>query len=83
MKRERELMGTDKIKLPKEKEAIIMGLIKEYFDEERDEEIGDLAAMLLMEFILEKIGPEIYNEAVNDCIKVMGDKVDELYALEK
>ncbi|GKX31111.1 hypothetical protein SH1V18_35910 [Vallitalea longa] len=51
--------------------------------EERDEELGDLAAMLLMEFILEKIGPEIYNEAVNDCIKAMGDKVEELYALEK
>lgn len=76
-------MKKSNIELSKEKEAIIQGLIKEYFYEERDEEIGDLAAILFMEFILEKVGPEIYNQAVNDCVKVMGEKVEELYALEK
>ncbi|QUH30967.1 DUF2164 domain-containing protein [Vallitalea guaymasensis] len=76
-------MNNSKIELSKEKQEIIKGLIKEYFYEERDEELGDLAAMLFMDFIIEKIGPEIYNEAINDCVKVMGDKVEELYGLEK
>jgi uncharacterized protein (DUF2164 family) len=76
-------MKNNKIQLSKQKQDIICGLIKEYFYEERDEEIGDLAAMLFMEFILEKIGPEIYNEAINDCVRLMGDKIEELYGLEK
>ncbi|MCT4543114.1 MAG: DUF2164 domain-containing protein [Vallitalea sp.] len=76
-------MKNNKIQLSKEKQDIVCGLIKEYFYEERDEEIGDLAAMLFMEFILEKIGTVIYNEAINDCVRLMGDKIEELYGLEK
>ncbi|QUI23950.1 DUF2164 domain-containing protein [Vallitalea pronyensis] len=71
-----------KIELSKEKQDVIKGLIKEFFLEERDEEIGDLAAILLMEFILQEVGPVIYNQAIGDCIKSMTEKVDELYGLE-
>lgn len=71
-----------KIEISKEKKEIIQGLLKEYFLEERDEEIGDLAAMILTDFILQEVGPVIYNQAVNDCIKSMTEKVDELYGLE-
>lgn len=35
--------------------------IKAFFQNERDEEIGDLAAMLFVGFILKELGPVFYN----------------------
>lgn len=40
--------------------------IQQYFLEERDEEIGQLQASFLLDFVLEQIGPSIYNRAISD-----------------
>ena len=40
--------------------------IKRYFLEERGEEIGDLQASFFLDFVLEEVGPSIYNQAVKD-----------------
>lgn len=40
--------------------------IQRYFDEELDEDIGNLAAGGLLAFVLEEIGPHVYNQAVAD-----------------
>jgi uncharacterized protein (DUF2164 family) len=40
--------------------------IKVYFDEERDEDLGDLAAGLILDFFLEKVGPAVYNQGLRD-----------------
>ncbi len=44
-------------------------LIKEiqaYFSEERDEQIGIIAAGKLLDFFLENLGNKIYNKALDD-----------------
>ncbi|MDH3497539.1 MAG: DUF2164 domain-containing protein [Gemmatimonadota bacterium] len=40
--------------------------IKRYFAEHMDEEIGDLKADLLLGYVLEELGPTIYNRAIAD-----------------
>ncbi len=40
--------------------------IKRYFEEEMDQEIGDLRAGLLLDYILTELGPAVYNQAVAD-----------------
>jgi uncharacterized protein (DUF2164 family) len=40
--------------------------IKRYFAEELDEDIGDLKADLMLDFIVREIGPTVYNRAIAD-----------------
>jgi uncharacterized protein (DUF2164 family) len=43
-----------------------VAVLREYCSEHMDEEIGDLKASLLLDFILAEIGPTIYNQAIAD-----------------
>jgi len=52
--------------------------IKRYFDENMDEEVGDLKAALLLEFCLKEIGPSIYNQAIGDAQAYMQEKAVDL-----
>lgn len=54
------------IDLPDETRNELVKAIKLYFLNERDEEIGELAAAFFLEFVLETIGPSIYNQAIRD-----------------
>jgi len=73
----------DKIVLPKEKKAKMISKIKRYYHDERGEEINDLAADLLLKFILEELAPEFYNIGVEDSYKLMSDKIDDILAIQK
>jgi len=44
----------------------VVSLIQAYFEQERDEKLGDLAAELLYEFFEKQLGPLIYNQAIED-----------------
>ncbi len=76
------MKNKDKIKLSKEKEEQMLDEIKEYFLIERDEDLGDLAAILILQFIIEKLAPEFYNKGVYDAHKYMSDRCDDLLAIE-
>lgn len=52
--------------------------IKRYFVEELEQEIGDLKAGLLLEFILKEIGPSIYNAAIGDAQTYLRDRIADL-----
>jgi uncharacterized protein (DUF2164 family) len=52
--------------------------IRRFFAEEREEEIGELQARLLLDFILEEIGPSVYNSAIADAQTFMRDRVADL-----
>ena len=54
------------ITLPAETRKELIHSIKHYFVKERDEAIGDLSAGFLLDFIVEEIGPSIYNQAIRD-----------------
>jgi len=44
-----------KIKLSKEKREEMISKIKNYFLEEREEELGDLACGMILDFIIEEL----------------------------
>ena len=68
-----------KVELDKEQKKRAIQDIREYFSKERDEEIGDLAAELILDFINEKMSSYFYNQAIIDIQKYMSDKVEDMY----
>jgi len=76
-------MNNNQIKISKEKRDDMISTIKTYFYKERDEEIGDLAALLILDFFMEKLAPEFYNQGVYDSHKYMLDRIEDLLAIQK
>lgn len=71
------------IELSKETRQDIITEIKKYFQDERDEDISDFQATLFLEFLLAHIAPPIYNQAITDAHKLMQERIEDLYGLEK
>ncbi|MCT4507894.1 MAG: DUF2164 domain-containing protein [Tepidibacter sp.] len=75
-------MSTD-IKLSKDKKQKMISLIKKYFQEERDEKLGDLASSMILDFFIKELAPEFYNQGVSDSYKYISDRVEELFDIQK
>jgi uncharacterized protein (DUF2164 family) len=52
--------------------------LKRYFDENLPEPIGDLPAGMLLDYILEEIGPLVYNQAISDAQSRLSSVVADL-----
>jgi len=76
------MKNIDKIKISKEKKDEMITKIKNYYFNERDEEIGDLASMLIFDFIVEEMAPEFYNQGVYDSFKYIKDKSEDLLSIQ-
>jgi uncharacterized protein (DUF2164 family) len=57
--------------------------IKRYFLEERGEELGDLAALLMLEFFADKLAPQFYNYGVQDAHEFMTQRLEDIFELNK
>ena len=66
------------IKLTTETQARFIASIKRFFAENLDDDIGDLKASLLLDFMVKEMGPSIYNRAVVDAQARIQDAVLEL-----
>jgi len=66
------------IELPKDARQQAIASIERYFRENMDEPIGNVAASGLLGFLLEEIGPAIYNKAVQDVQERLRLRIDEL-----
>jgi uncharacterized protein (DUF2164 family) len=71
------------ITISKERKAEMLNEIKTFFFKERGEEIGDLAADIILDFIVEKLAPEFYNQAVDDSYKYVKDAAEDLLSIRK
>jgi uncharacterized protein (DUF2164 family) len=69
------------IKVTKERRSEMIAEIKNFFLKEREEEIGDLAAGIILDFILEKIAPELYNQGVDDSYRYIKDAAEDLLSI--
>jgi len=54
------------IEISKEATAEAMASLKRYAEENLAQPLGDLPAGMLLDFVLEEIGPAIYNKAIED-----------------
>lgn len=66
------------IELPPQDRTQAVASLKRYFSEELDQEIGDLKATLLLDYLLEEIGPAVYNRALADAQTFLRDRLADL-----
>jgi len=66
------------ITLSEEAQRQAISSLKRYLAEELDQDVGDLKAALLLEFILKEIAPSVYNSAIADAQTYLRDRVADL-----
>jgi uncharacterized protein (DUF2164 family) len=66
------------IKLRREVEEQLVGSLRRYWKEEEGEELGELRAQSFLKFIVEEVGPSIYNQAIADAQAHMQEKATEM-----
>ena len=66
------------MELTKEAKQTALESLQKYFAENMDEPLGNLAGGALLNFILEEIGPSIYNQGVAAAQERMQARVTEL-----
>jgi uncharacterized protein (DUF2164 family) len=66
------------IELSKEDRAQAISSIERYFLENFDQKIGNITAGAFLGFVLEEVGPSIYNRAVSDAKERMLMRVEDL-----
>ncbi len=71
------------VKIKKEERQRLINDVKQFFASERGEEISDFQASLFADFIVNRIGPYIYNQALEDAYVLMHKKIEDIYVLEK
>ena len=68
--------------VPKEKREEMLAAIQQYYSEAQGEEIGDLKAILLLDFVTEHLA-QFYNQGVSDACQYMNEMVDDVLSLQK
>lgn len=73
--------------LSKEQRLQVTQRIRTYFEDEHGQEMGQIAADQLLDFMLKEISPYIYNQAVEEAITMVQQRMisleEDLYALKK
>lgn len=71
-----------KIKLSDSNKELMRSKIVEYFANERDEDLGELASQLILDFFVDELAPSVYNQGVEDSYAYTRDKLEDLFALQ-
>ncbi len=66
------------MKLDKETRKRLIASIRRYADEELELDMGELKASLLLDYIVEEVGPSVYNAAIRDARAYFFAKVEDL-----
>lgn len=69
------------IVLPDAARKQALAALQQYFAENLDEEIGELKAGLLLDFILSELGPSVYNQAIADARAFFEERTADLAAI--
>lgn len=77
------MLLANKIKLDKEKRLQMISSIQSFFKNERDEILGELAASMILDFFIEKLASEFYNQGISDSYVYISDRVEDLLGLQK
>jgi uncharacterized protein (DUF2164 family) len=69
-----------RINLSDERRANLVQVIQAYFRDHFDEDVGELKASLLLDFVVKEVGPPVYNQAIRDAHAFIQDKLLDLEA---
>ncbi|MFP7171302.1 DUF2164 family protein [Terribacillus sp. 7520-G] len=70
------------IELNESQRSEMIRSLQHYFEQEKDEQLGDLAAGLLLEFIVRELGPVFYNAGIEASYQFMNEKMEDLFGLQ-
>jgi len=71
-----------RINISKEKREEMLSQIKDYFLRERDEELGDLASSMVLDFFVDQLAPEFYNQGILYSHTYLSEKLEDLYGIQ-
>ena len=75
------------LQLDKEEEEVLLDELRAYMSNELDVDIGNLPAKFLLDFIVDLIGPKIYDQAISDAEPWLYDRftgiLEDLSVLKK
>jgi uncharacterized protein (DUF2164 family) len=77
------MKNDNKIVITKERRKDMTDAIKLYFSEEQGEEIGDLRATLVLDFIIERLAPDFYNQGVSDSYQYLKGMIEDVLSIQK
>ena len=66
------------ITIDSERRERLVEMLRKFWLEEFDEEMSPFRAGKLLEFVAESLGPQVYNQAVQDARKFMQERLDDL-----
>ena len=69
------------ITIPDNAKKQALASLKRYVSENLEQEIGDLKADLLLDYVLREIGPTIYNQAIADAKAFFQERTADLDAV--
>lgn len=75
MRGQRKLTFTDAAR------KLAIASIRRHFQEELDQDVGDLKATLVLDFFLAELGPTFYNMGVADARAFFAERTEDLGAL--
>ncbi len=72
------------IELSREQTELLVSKIKDYFEQELDQDIGGFEAEFLIQFLAREVGPYFYNKGLTDAQVLLNEKIEDLgYMLEE
>lgn len=72
------------IELTREQTELLVSKIKDYFEQELDQDIGGFEAEFLIQFLAREVGPYFYNKGLTDAQVLLNEKIEDLgYLLEE
>lgn len=75
------------LQLDKEQEEVLLDELRAYMSDELDMELGNLPAKFLLDFMVQLIGPKIYDQAISDAEPWLYDRftgiLEDLSVLKK
>jgi len=77
------MRNSNAVTFSKERRDEMIVEIKNYFLHEREEDLGDLAAGLILDFVVETLAPEFYNQGVLDSYQFLHDTAEDLLSIQK
>ena len=73
---ERDASGREPLRLSRDDRQRLVPLVKAYFLDEREEELGDLGAGLLLDYMAGLVGPVFYDRALTDARAVVASRAE-------
>lgn len=66
------------IEFDNDRKSIVVHKIQRYFEDELQQEIGQFDAEFLLDFFAREIGPQFYNQGLQDAQAVLSARIDDL-----